>query len=179
MLEKKTKVINGHNYEVTQLPYKRGRKLFLRLYKALGPVLAEALANAPVDGKVGQLQEMKVSKLLPSMTAVIRELADRMTEEDFAYMEQELASCTNFDPEGGEKFRPLKGEMELLFAGNYIESFQWLGFALKVQFFDFLDESELGTKLRNLIQTVKALQSQSTSTGQPKESPPASDTPAA
>lgn len=176
MLKQESVTINGTEYEITQLPYSVGRKLLLRLYKVMGPTLAATAAKAPDLGDVKSLGDISVERLLPALTGGAAALADNLSEKDFEYMVDTLAGYTKVsNGEGG--FLPLKQEMEFLFAGNYMEQFQWLGMALKVNYLGFMKgRGLLGEALRRVRAAQTASRSPSTSTGTPTESQPASNT---
>lgn len=167
MLNKETTNINGNSYEVTQLPYKLGHKLLLRLYKVLGPTLAKGLAQVPSLEK--GMANLDVKELAPAFGAAVQGLADVLTEEDFDFMVDTLAEYTKIS-KGDDKWLPLKQGMEFHFAGNYAELFKWIGFALRVNYGGFFGERGFGDALAKLQAAAKS-RSPSTSTGMSTGSP--------
>lgn len=171
MLNSETKTIDGHTYKVTQLPFKKGQKLLVRLYKTLGPAVSEFFAHLP-DVKAKELGNLKVTKLLPSIGGAMSVLAERLSEEELEFVTETLAEYSELN-KGPEQWVKLKGEMEFHFAGRYGAYLKWLGFALGVNYANFLGET--GT-LKDLIArvAVKGSPSPAESTGTPTESPQAS-----
>jgi len=148
--EKKT--INGRQYEVTQLPYTLGHKLLLRLWRVLGPAFAEGIARTPGISGDEEVSLDNLQALAPAFAALVKTLARDLTEEDFDFVVGTLALYTKvYDNKGA--MRPLADEMEFLFAGNYGELFDWLGFALKVNYSGFF--SGQGT-VAGLLRRVEA-----------------------
>lgn len=176
MLKQEKTTIRGSGYQVTQLPYSLGHKLMLRLYKALGPAAARALAT--VDLPEGDLLGVHVRDLLPALAAAVQGLAESLSEEDFDFTVATLAEYTQISLEAG-KWVPLKDHMEFHFAGNYVELFQWLGFALRVNFGGFTGEQgTLAALLEKAKAVQRARQSPTSSTGTSTESPAPTGTPA-
>ena len=144
MLKHETKTIGGNTYEVSQLPYSIGHKVLLRLMKAVGPSLSQLFANAPeLKGK--KVSELDLKELAPSAAAVSQRLAEDLNEEDFQYVTDTLAEYSWLVRDG--KKLPLLQEREFLFAGNYLEMFKWLAFALRVNFLGFTNGRDVLTDL--------------------------------
>jgi hypothetical protein len=171
VLKSEKTTINGTGYKVTQLPYKLGHKLLLRLYKVAGPALADTFAHAPE----GSLAEVQVRDVAPALAAALKGLAEQLHEADFDFAVETLAEYTQISSEP-DKWIPLKSQMEFHFAGNYAELFQWLGFALKVNYGGFIGER--GALAALLARVKKASQSPNTSIGDSTGSPLANDIPA-
>lgn len=134
-LKSETATFGEHTFEVTQLPYSRGHRVLLRLFKALGPGLAEALSKFPaLQGR--ELGTLDVTEIAQVFAAGAERLANDLSDEDFDFVTDELAEFSFLKK--GERKLPLKNEREFLFAGDYLLMFQWLGFALRVNFFGFL-----------------------------------------
>lgn len=124
MLEASTKRIGETNYKVTQLRAVKGRRLLVKLLKALGPA-ATAIQDAK-DGNVGAL----LGKLTGSLD---EDLVDELCDT--------FAGCTEFDL-GNGKWIGLgeTGQFDLRFAGKYGDMVKWLTFALEVNYGSFLGE---------------------------------------
>jgi hypothetical protein len=134
------KLIDGARYQVTQLPYSRGMPLGLKLAKVVGPAIAEGLKNLeiPSDASVRDLENLKIEKILPHLSAAVATLLERLDQETLSNLTDTLAEYTQIVSEG--KSISLKDDMEIRFAGNYGTYLKWLGFALKVNFAGFLPE---------------------------------------
>jgi hypothetical protein len=173
-LPSETTTINGTEYEVTMLPYSLGRKLLVRLYKVLAPPLASVVAEAPnVNGDV-ELNLESLATLIglaPALSAGANTLAEHLTEDDLEYVVSTLMQFTKIKNERGI-FVPLtKADAEFHYAGNYGEQFQWLWFALKVNYAGFLKGQSLADLSAKAEAARKAKSSQNTSTGISTESP--------
>lgn len=170
--------INGMTYSVAQLPYSRGKKILVLLYKTLGPALADALSKAPDISGDAEVSLGNFTELAPAIAAVVRTLADNLSENDFDQVVGTMAEFTNLIGPNGE-LTPLTNAMEFHFGGNYSALFKWLGFCLKINYADFFSEQG---PLATLLAKAKAArvsresQSPSGSTGLSTESPQASGT---
>jgi len=125
-LETKSKKIGQYDYRVTQLDALSGRKLFIRLAKIAGPALGE------FDTKDAQ----------KSIAAVLGKIAASLSDEDMDAFCDVLAKTT--EVAGGEynqRSPQLADVFALHFAGKYLEMFQWLAFALEVNFGDFFSRA--------------------------------------
>lgn len=161
MLKKESKDICDVKYTVTQLPYSIGHKLLLRLYKVIGPAVAEAFANAP-DLKDSAIGDLPLQKIGPALGAAAGRLAQDLSESDFDYMVDTLAEYTLIEVDGKTK-KLSADEREFRFAGNYLELFQWIGFALRVNFLGFSNGRDVLTQALARAREMAA-QSQSQST---------------
>ena len=144
MLDSEKTTINSVGYQVTKLPYKASKRVLLRLYKALGPALGQGLADA-LAGPSG-LRSVLGTEIGPALGAAVRTLAETLAEDDFDFVVEALAEYTQISKSEG-KWLPLKQEMEFHFAGNMPELFQWLAFALRVNYGGFFDGKGLGALL--------------------------------
>jgi hypothetical protein len=129
MIQSETRTIGGDEYEVTQLPSGRGRKLLLRLLRIVGPAIAELVKDGTSSVKLSDVSA-------DGLAAALQELAARLTEDDFEYAVRELTSGTKVRIAGGPAVK-LETVSELHFAGNYGAMLSWLGFALEVNFRSF------------------------------------------
>ncbi len=174
MLETKTRKIGEIDYQVTQLPAPKGRRLLVRLYKILGPTLGSALKALP-EGKgsglsLGNLETSSIGEALVT-------LADVISEDELDYFCDVLAETTQFSKEPG-RWLPLKADQDFHWSGRYGRMFQWLVFALEVNYSDFLlGQAGLGGFV-SAMQKGNGQESDSRkkSTGKPIESPPPSIT---
>lgn len=165
MLNSEKTTIGGSEYKVTQLPYKPGHKLLLRLYRTLGPALADALEKVPDLPKEQKVLDVSVAQLAPAVSGAVRGLSESLSEEDFDYTVGVLSEYTEIC-KGDDRWVPLKQEMEFHFAGNYGELFQWLWFALKVNYGGFFKgRGSAATLLEQLKTMGRGSRSQNSSTG--------------
>lgn len=123
-MEAQRKTIEGVEFEVTPLGHKLARQGFVRLSKILGPALAAATA----DGQDAD------------MAAALGMLVDRADDSDLEWFGDTFGKATRFSTDGGARW-PFLGspEREALFTGRLMLYFQWLIFALEVNYSDFLD----------------------------------------
>lgn len=121
-----TREIDGFMFEVTPLGFVAGRRLFVRLTKALGPGLV-ALA-----GGAASLASL-------DLVTVSRDLIASLDDAELEYMAETLGEVTRFWPADSPKAKPYldKGNREVLFSGSILLFFRWLAFACEVQFSDF------------------------------------------
>lgn len=161
LASEKTK-INGVGYEVTKLPYTPGHSLLLRLTRALGPALGQGVIDGTHNVNLKDLLNVQVG---PALGSAIKALSETLNAEDFDYIVDTLAEYTKISKAEG-KWIPLKAEMEFHFAGNYFELFQWLGFALKVNYGGFFSEQGIGGLLGKMKGAQRSpISSIGTSTG--------------
>lgn len=117
------KEIEGLHFEVTQLGFAKSRQVFVRLSKALGPALAAFL-----DGKQ--------SLASVDLRGALVDLLDRLSEADLVAVSDALMTDAKVSRDG-TKWPFLKDQAEEIFAGRMLTYFQWLAFALEVNYSDF------------------------------------------
>lgn len=152
MLETSSKEIGsrGFTYHVTQLPSKKARNTLVRLVRIFGPVLGRLVEGYQgTKGKKATAAAVLDAVDGASVSSALSELAARLTEAELDH------ACTVFgeyteissdeDPESRKKLTTQA--QELHFAGNTAELFEWLGFALEVNFSDFFKGSQIGAEL--------------------------------
>lgn len=116
MREEKTKQIGSHSYLVRQLPATQAQRLFVRLSKLVGPALAE-VTNGGAAGLKGAAMQ----------------LFSQLNEQDVEDITKQMAKMSEVDG------RQLSACFDVHFTGLHSELWQWLMFALEVQFQDFFD----------------------------------------
>jgi hypothetical protein len=123
-LEKKR--IGRFEYEVKQLGAIAGRDLLVRLAKTLGPALGMVLNGKASLAHAGAALAVAAEHLDP---AELEHFCDVLGRSSSVYVQ-----------EGGKSVvKTLDlGFQELHFAGEYAEMFEWLGFALEVNFGNFI-----------------------------------------
>lgn len=139
--------IDGIGFEVTQLGMRKGRALFVRLAKALGPALAVALDGAPSLAALAQASAAPgaapgggaAGGLAPAVIKALEGLSD----DDLAATMADLSEVTRYAPGGASSSKwPIldAANQEELFAGRILLLVRFLGFAIRVQFADFFGE---------------------------------------
>jgi hypothetical protein len=114
--EEQTKEIGASTYLVRQLPATQAQRLFVRLSKLVGPAIAE-LTTGGKDGLKGAAMHV-LGGLEPSDVEDITKQMAKMSEVDN---------------------KPLDKIFDVHFTGKQAELWQWLLFALEVQYKDFFD----------------------------------------
>mgnify|MGYP001564454346 CR=1 FL=1 len=160
----------GYTYHVTELPAKKGRALLVRLIKTLGPVFGQLVSDMkPADPKVkaGALSAINGQ----SISRALSELAGRLTEADLEHVCQVLGEHSEVsdeeNPDHRKKLTP--GAQEFHFAGRYLEMFEWIGFALEVNFSDFFSGSQIGSAIAGAM--AQATERANPMASSPSESP--------
>ena len=125
MFKCESKKIGACEYRVTQLGAVAGRGAFLRLVRALGPMLA-GLATAG-----GKVDLGEVFGRLELSEADLTYFCDLFAEKTFVML-----------PDG--KMPRLDKCFDEHFAGSYLFMVQWLAFAVKVNFADFFGDALTG-----------------------------------
>lgn len=115
-LKTQEREIDGVKYRVTQLGAVDGRAVLLRLLKAFGPSAAAMLGDNIAEA---------VAKL-------------NLSEDDLSYFCQQFGQKTFVVL--GDKTPRLDNVFDEHFAGRYRAMILWLGFAVEVNFADFLSD---------------------------------------
>ena len=147
--------IDGIEFEVQQLPSTASKKLFERLVRAVGPALA-------------QIEEKDIGKALET-------LFERLTPKDSEEVERVLLEKCQVKVE--DKWIPLKGVYELIFAGKIDVLYRLIGFALALNYRSFWKAASGGGSLLAMAQSALSSRLGSPKTGpisasSPQASPP-------
>ena len=126
MREPQKRTIEGVTFEVTPLGFKRGRRAFVRLSKAIGPALGAA-------DSVDALRQGR------GVTEVLEKLLDSVSDEDLEWFADVLGKGTRFSRDGDKWPFLNESNRDALFGGELVLFFRWLMFALEVNFSDFLE----------------------------------------
>ena len=126
MREPERKQIGAHTYIVTPLGAKRGMRLLSRLARIAGPGMTK-LATADVKGP--RIVGIPVAAIVAAADGILERLAD----DDLEVVSQMLAESTMVASESG-KATKLDPIFDSHFGNAYAELFQWLRFALEVNF---------------------------------------------
>ena len=116
-----SKIIGGLEYKVSQLGAIKGRTAFLRLVKALGPVV-----GGLVDPKGAPRQSLDLADMFGKLA---------LTDADLTYF-CDIFSEKTFVVKGSQMPR-LDNVFDDHFAGRYLDMVQWLAFCVQVNFADF------------------------------------------
>jgi hypothetical protein len=132
--------IDGYRYAVVQLPATTGRKISVELAKALAPALTAMVK----DAKLGQVS---VSSLLDKELSAgdigdaVEVLFDRLPPRRIDELMTLFAEHSDVFGDGfGDGGAPLAKNFDEHFAGRYAAMYQWLWFALRVNFADFFGD---------------------------------------
>ena len=128
-----TKEIDGTFYLVRPLPCAAGYKAMLRLVKIAGPIIAQAIVGS--DVKTGTARSESVAE-------AIGLLASSIKDEDIGHFAKLFGESTMFSAEGSDDpVIPLKlDQQEMHFSGRYMAFFEWLMFAIEVNFGGFFGD---------------------------------------
>lgn len=124
--------IGGREYQVTQLPAKRGLRLFNRLCRILAPSAARALGSSG-DVSLGAILRADMGSLAQALSL----LFDKLTEQEQEQIFKELLETARFREEAGGKSMPLWEQFDVAFQGRLDEAYRVLGFSLSVNFGSF------------------------------------------
>lgn len=123
MREPVEREIDGITFRVKPLGFAKGRRVFLRLAKAIGPVLEKI--------------PMKAGAPFPIMEGLAK-MMDSVTAEDLEWLDEQLASDGAYSRESGKwPWMTTKEQREALFDGRFMTYGKWLAFAVEVNFADF------------------------------------------
>jgi len=164
MREVKTKQIGEFQYRVKQLSDPAGMRLFTRLMKILIPAIGAGLKGVPSDGQNIKIAEMTTGAVGDAIIA----MAHEMTEDDFMYLYDTLATDSQFSQDGQAWF-PMTSD-STHWSGRYLQKFQWMAFALEVNYADFLGGNDAIGRLVQMFRTGRQSSSPNISTGVPNAS---------
>lgn len=120
MRQPEKRVIDGVHFECTPLGFAASRKAFVRLTKIAGPALASGGGANTAE--------------------VFAVLSERVSDEDLEWFADLFGATTRFSHDG-DAWPFLKADnREVLFGGGRLGLFfQWLMFALEVNYSDFFE----------------------------------------
>lgn len=139
LLETKEREIEGTSYRVTPLGAKAGQKLLHRLFKVLGPTLADLVAEAATNPKTGA-PDIGLS----NVAAGVKTLASVLSESDFEHVVETMTRSTQVCVDrASDAWRPLASDFEIRFAAKYDQLLRLVAFFLEVNYSGFFDASML------------------------------------
>lgn len=160
--DSKTKTIDGHTFEVFKLDPFTAQDILIDLGQAIGPALgnvAGGIAKLTGNEKAESLLDIDTSD--PEIGRAVGALFSSLDKAMLRELINKMAEVTVYV--GSEKKGKLPGIMAVLFRGNLRLMYQWLWFALEVNFGDFF--GWVGTAIGDVTGIVKADPSQSTLPG--------------
>jgi hypothetical protein len=137
--------------------------------RILTPTLGAGLKGLPESGQSVGLADLTTGAIGDALIA----LSDNVSEEDMEYICDTLAACTELDNVGS--WVPLAADKDH-WAGRYLEKFQWLIFALEVNYADFLGGKDSINRVSAMLRSAQKSKSPASSTGEPSASSPAPTT---
>lgn len=147
-----TRQIGEHKYRVTQLPGLKARELFTRIVRLIGPAAAAAV------GSGRGLSRFDLGELFGSLTS-------RITDDELGHFCTVLGECTELLGSNGAATKLDTTLQDVHFAGELLNMFKWLQFALEVNFADFLSVWRRTQAAESTAQTSAASRSPQASTG--------------
>lgn len=123
MIQTEKRLINGHEWQVTQWPGRHALRMQTRLAKIVGPAVAKAADG--LDRTSGSVLESELD-----VGGVVSALVDRLDEQVVDQLVADLLNSTRID--GKEAARP--EVFDVVFAGNLGELYQGLAFVIEVNF---------------------------------------------
>jgi len=149
--------ISGYRYVVTQLGAIDGKRIADEFMRVLLPVLTELLSGLPAVeiSSVQQLVDKMLDYVRPervrgAIDIILKALPQSRVEE---IIEQMAKHTDVLGPGFGDAGAPLWRNFDEHFAGTYKAMFQWLAFAIKVNFADFFDDA-----VGEVVDQIKASQ---------------------
>jgi hypothetical protein len=126
-LKQETVEIDGHKYNMTQLGALEGRRLVVRLSKALAPML----------GSFAEHEKLTEGAVMAALSTGIESLDEQLTEE----LCNAFTRRTLFQHQ--EQWVELERYFDQHFAGRYGSLLRWMLAHLKLNFADFLGDKPL------------------------------------
>jgi len=150
--DSQTRNIGAYKFEVFKLPPFDAQDVLIDIGHILAPALGKA-ATAIGSMSVESALDMDVDD--PRISTGIAALMQGVTKEKMRELINTMAKVTHCNGQ------PLVRTMDEVFRGDLPLMYQWLWFAMEVNFKNFTDW--LGTAITGVTGMVKAAQSQSTS----------------
>lgn len=145
--EAKKKTIDGVEFSCIPLGFARGRAVFVRLVKTIGPALVEAAKAAP---DIASLKSMLGAAFSDTETlgAVATQILESVDDDALEWFANELGGeFSRYTTDGGAHWVKLDREgRERCFDGRMFLFFKWLGFALEANFGEYFRASSAPAK---------------------------------
>lgn len=151
-LDSQTKTIGGHRFEVFKLPPFDAQDVLIDLSQILAPAIGKAASAFDAASSVQSPLDLDVDD--PRIASGITALVQNITKPKMRELINTMAGVTHCDG------TPLQKTMEITFRGDLPLMYQWLWFALEVNFGNFT--GWLGDAIKGVTGMVRASQSQPT-----------------
>lgn len=139
-MDHREKKIGSASFRVMMLDPESAEDCIFDILKMLGPTLAglvQKLQGTGVKGLQALLEKKTESSEFGELaTSVLRDFSQGFDKATYHEVSRRLMSVTHVSVKGGPH-TPLKDVAAELFRGNLQQKWQWLGFALEVNFAGF------------------------------------------
>lgn len=153
-LDSEIRTIGAHKFTVFKLPPFDAQDVLIDIGQVIAPAIGKA-AKVFGNTKAESVFDMDVED--PSIASGVAELMRGITKPKMRELINTMAGVSHCDGV------PLRDCMEIVFRGNLPLMYQWLWFALEVNFKNFT--VWLGTATKGVLGLKAAVQSQTTSQG--------------
>jgi len=130
--QSETAEIQGHRFEVAKLPPLDAQDVAIDILQAIGPAIggiAAGMARATGKDDIDSVLDIDIED--PKLGTAIAQLLSALDKRKLRELVDKMMSVTRCDD------LPLKQHFIVTFRGNLPLMYQWLWFALKVNFGDF------------------------------------------
>ena len=155
-LESKTKVIGDYKFEVFKLNPLDANGILIDIAQTIGPALGSTIGTVVEAGGVDELLDSDMGS--KDVSAVIGNLVSGLSKERVNAMILTLAKSTHCNG------KQLSDTMDIVFRGDLPLMYEWLAFALKVNFENFT--KWLGGAVGGIVPALSKSPSTSGNTGQ-------------
>lgn len=139
MQDVKEKKIGEHTYRVRYLPPSKVLKIFSSLFKMLAPAFGKLVDGSLKDGaNVSDVLNREIKNI--SIGAAVEALVERWDDANVEALIRDLAIYSEVSTDG-QRWPSVKDVYEVHFTGRPKELFEWVYFALEMQFKDFFPAS--------------------------------------
>lgn len=151
-LESESITIGKYTFKVHKLPWDKAQDVLIDIVQTIGPAMGKTLGAVQKHG-FKDLLESDVGDT--DASDVIGALATGLSKERMNSLIRTMASVTHCNGQ------PLTNTMEIVFRGDLPLMYQWLAFALRVNYANFI--GWLGGAIKDVIPASLASASQPTS----------------
>ena len=185
MIRTEEKVIGDKRFKVTQLPAKESRQVFMKLVRVLSPIIGAFVGGIEGGAKVNKGSVLDANVPMSAVGNAINQLAYVLSDEDLEFFINKFAPTTEFElPNGNFVYLHKSGADPdrrndtndlIAFGGDLFMQFEWLYFALEVNYSSFLKGLGGLSGLAQKFSQAKGSEFQSTSIGTSTASRPVND----
>lgn len=130
--------IRGRTFKVTQVPGWRGATLFYQMAAVIIPALVKLGKGLTLLDNLGSVNIRDIASLVPEMFDAATFLFEKMPSEEFERFAKELLQTATVKPLDGGKEQLLLPIFDDEMAGETSAIFQLVGFALSVNYGNFI-----------------------------------------